>query len=171
MENFTIVGLPISSSRAVSFLSFALLLHFTCWMPSTCINLRQLHDMNIHDAPWSTPLLLEANKFWFYAISASIMASLLELFSPPAQTTKSQNETRESKSEKTKSTSNAPPTAGRSRTALLTRIVVDACDLALPASFLGWTSLGDMGVGVAMVVSTVLAGREEWVRAQGVVQV
>ena len=55
--------------------------------------------------------------------------------------------------------------------ALLTRVVVDACDLALPASFLKWTSLGDLGVGVAMVVSTVLAGQEEWVRAQGLAQV
>lgn len=45
---------------------------------------------------------------------------------------------------------------------LVKRAVVDSCDLTLPASCVGWIQIGDSGVGMAMVVSTVIALSEMW---------
>lgn len=42
------------------------------------------------------------------------------------------------------------------------RVLVDGCDLLIPGAFLGWFGLGDDAVGVAMVVSTVVSGRDIW---------
>lgn len=97
--------------------------------------------MNIWLVDWYIPVLMEGNKFWFYAICISIARTLAEFWMG------------ESKRKKTESK------------LLLERLLVDLCDLTLPGSFLGWIPLGDFGVGVAMVVSTIVASREMWVRA------
>lgn len=116
--------------------------------------------MNIWLVPWYTPVLMEASKFWFYAISASITGTVWRLFfGSTAQ--KSQNKEK-SKSEKP-ATDVAPVP---STMALLQRIVADGCDLALPASFLGWIAVGDLGIGLSMVVSTLIVSQDAWTKAQ-----
>lgn len=121
--------------------------------------------MNVWLVLWSTPVLTEASKFWFYAICISIARSVWELvvgFGP--KTIDSAQNGHAGTDDKKKTSGNHPKQI--STAALLERIVVDSCDLTLPGSFLGWIPQGDFEVGVAMVVSTTLASREIWARAQ-----
>lgn len=120
-------------------------------------DLNKLHDMNVMLVSWYRPLLVEANKLWFYAIILSILRSVCRLFIPvspqPSET---------GSNEKAKATEVALP----SRTPLVKQIAVDACDLTLPGSFVGWLPVSDLQVGMAMVVSTILSAEEHWVKAQ-----
>ncbi|KAL2869774.1 PEX11 domain protein [Aspergillus lucknowensis] len=112
-------------------------------------NFTILHDMNVYHVSWYTPLLTEANKFWFYAIVISIARASWMLLFP-----------QRSKGEKGKPVA---PVAGPSKSQLATRIVIDACDLTLPGSFTGWLPVTGLQIGLAMVVSTLLAGHGIWV--------
>ncbi|KAL3459372.1 peroxisomal biogenesis factor 11 [Aspergillus heterothallicus] len=118
-------------------------------------NLTILHDMNVYHVSWYRPLLTEANKFWFYAIILSIARATWELLftsAPPSS----------SKSEKGKTVA----VAGTPKSTLVKRIVIDACDLTLPGSFIGWLPVTGLQIGLAMVVSTLLAGHGIWVAQQ-----
>lgn len=117
--------------------------------------------MNVWPVPWNTPVLTEANKFWFYAISLSILGAVWELLFSPVPETKQQNgSAKKSGSEKAK-----PPKKTPSST-LLKGVVIDACDLLLPGFFLGWIPVDDLQVGSAMIVSTLLASQDIWAKAQ-----
>lgn len=118
--------------------------------------------MNIWLVPWSTTVLIEGSKFWFYAICISIARSFWELlFGFSAEVTTQNGKANSDKKQEKPNSPKRTPSA-----VLLERIVVDSCDLALPGSFLGWIGLGELGVGMAMVVSTILTSRETWARAQ-----
>ena len=114
--------------------------------------------MNIWLVDWYSPLLIEANKLWAYAICASIVATLGQMVlpdKPPPRQSRQGDE---------------PGEAGSSAlpaVTLLTRLVTDVFDLSLPASFVGWASLSDLTIGSAMVASTLLAWPEVWAKAQG----
>lgn len=112
----------------------------------------QLHDMKIHVLPWYHPVLVEANKFWFYAILASILRTLVQklgLFSG------------------SKSSKSSKKAASQSVTAPPWRkLVIDVLDLTLPASFIGWVAVDDVTIGCIMTVSTLLVWRDVWARAQ-----
>ncbi|KAL3444674.1 peroxisomal biogenesis factor 11 [Aspergillus insuetus] len=124
-------------------------------------NLTILHDMNVYHVSWYRPLLTEANKFWFYALILSIARATWELLF-----TSSASSPSPSKSEKDKGKGKAPVTAGRTKSALVKKIVIDTCDLTLPGSFIGWVPVTGLQIGVAMVVSTLLAGHGVWVAQQ-----
>ncbi|KFY43358.1 hypothetical protein V494_02023 [Pseudogymnoascus sp. VKM F-4513 (FW-928)] len=95
-----------------------------------------LHDMNIWLVSWYTPILIEGNKFWFYAICTEAKLQ----------------ETNQSTDEKKGQEKPPPLTPVPSTTSLLRQLVADSCDLTLPASFLGWVNPGGLGVGCAMVI-------------------
>lgn len=104
--------------------------------------------MNIHTLAWYTPILIEANKFWFYAICASIIRTVVQragLFSGRASASSAKDKIQ------------APP---------LRRLIIDALDLTLPASFIGWVVLDDVTIGCFMTVSTLLVWKDIWNRAQ-----
>ncbi|KAJ5819301.1 hypothetical protein N7474_004892 [Penicillium riverlandense] len=129
-------------------------------------DLTMLHDMNIYLVSWYMPVLLEANKFWFYAICISIARTSKELVlgSAGPSTTSGTSGTDEKKQEKTKEVAPAKPAP--STLSLLNRIVIDSLDLTLPGSFLGWIPLETLGIGMAMLVSTVLVWPTAWAKAQ-----
>ncbi|OAA38708.1 PEX11 domain protein [Beauveria brongniartii RCEF 3172] len=112
----------------------------------------QLHDMQIHVVPWYAPVLVEANKFWFYAITASILRTI-------AQRIGLFHSTRNPPSSKRKQQLPPPPPPWR-------RLVVDALDLTLPASFVGWVVMDDVTIGCLMTLSTILVWRDVWGKAQ-----
>lgn len=121
--------------------------------------------MNIWLVSWYTPLLIEANKFWFIAICMSItraVGTLLFGLDTQRKTQKGHPDADQKKEE----SESFPSKTVLSTTSLLLQIFVDFCDLTLPASFLGWIALGDLGVGIAMVVSSVLAWQDMWWRVQ-----
>lgn len=120
--------------------------------------------MDIWLVPWYTPVLMEANKLWLYAIVLSITRTSWSMLSAPNdETQKADADTTEKKA---KSETASSPAPAPSKVHLLKRLVVDCCDLMLPASFLGWVPLGDFGVGVAMTASSVLAWQDLWAATQ-----
>jgi flavin reductase (DIM6/NTAB) family NADH-FMN oxidoreductase RutF len=97
----------------------------------------------------------EANQFWFYALSFSLLGAVYALLSP-APASKSLNK-KDRKSEKIAATTTKSM-------ALVKQIVVEGCDLLIPAELLGWYPTGDLVLGVTMVLSTLVTGQAIWSR-------
>lgn len=114
--------------------------------------------MDIWLVDWYQPLLVEANKLWFYAICISLARSLIYL------STRSDKETKDKSSgaKGEKKVKESPSPSIPSRSSLVKRLLVDSCDLTLPGSCVGWLEIGDIGIGLAMVVSTLLPLAEMW---------
>ncbi|KAE8356967.1 hypothetical protein BDV28DRAFT_144635 [Aspergillus coremiiformis] len=126
-----------------------------------------LHAMNVHLVSWNGSVLVEANKFWFYALSLSILGAIWGLL--VTSSTSASKTSRDAKKRNGKH-SEKPALVARDRaerTGLLKQVVVDGCDLLIPGVFVGWMQVSDLVVGVAMAVSTVLSGGDVWGRAQG----
>ncbi|KAL4963137.1 PEX11 domain protein [Aspergillus stella-maris] len=132
-------------------------------------NFTILHDMNVARVNWYKPLMTEANKFWFYALSLSIMRCFWELLFPTVSTIPAKISEKDSSSGKGKGKGK-----GKAQTQqvtppkwpLIKRIIIDGCDLTLPGSFIGWVPASGLQIGIGMVVSTLLAGHEVWLRQQ-----
>lgn len=118
--------------------------------------------MNLWLVPWYNPVLVEANKFWFYAICASIARTLYTLLTKPSSKPKRTNGKKKASAEKVV-VAVAP---GQSDLALLRKLVVDCLDLVLPASFIGWIPLQDVTIGGAMIVSTLLTWPDMWAKIE-----
>ncbi|KAL4808179.1 peroxisomal biogenesis factor 11 [Aspergillus unguis] len=117
-------------------------------------NFTILHDMNVARVEWYTALMTEANKFWFYALVLSITRCIFEILFPgPAPVAN----IKEKGSGKEKAKPVRPP-----KWPLVKKAVIDACDLTLPGSFIGWVPASGLQIGVGMVVSTLLAGHNVW---------
>ncbi|KAH1669698.1 hypothetical protein KXV65_004776 [Aspergillus fumigatus] len=121
-----------------------------------------LHAMDVYPVSWNEPVIVEAYKFWFYALALSIVGALWGLvfasFSTSASAGKAQRHAKKGKSSKERQAEGSGP--------LMKRIVVDGCDLLIPGVFLGWIQVSEVVVGMAMVVSTLVAGRDIWIKAQ-----
>lgn len=117
--------------------------------------------MSIWIVPWYTPVLLEANKFWFYALCISIFTTVWELLfgSTVQNEPEKDNSDIDRKGEMVERPSSKPSSVP---TPLVKLLVIDGCDLFLPGSMLGWISVRNLGVGMAMVVSTVMASLDIW---------
>lgn len=94
--------------------------------------------MDIYPVPWNDTVTMEGFKFWFYGLFLSVLGGVWLLLAGSGTTSKTQ----------------------------MKRVIVDACDLLIPGSFLGWIGVGNAMVGMAMVLSTVLSGGDVWARAQ-----
>lgn len=112
--------------------------------------------MNIWLVDWYEPVLVEANKIWFYAICISLARSLIHLSARSETAKEKPGAKRKNKSKE------SPSISTPSRSSLVRRLVIDSCDLTLPASGAGWLGISDQGIGMAMVVSTVLPLAEMW---------
>ncbi|PWY83674.1 hypothetical protein BO94DRAFT_449279, partial [Aspergillus sclerotioniger CBS 115572] len=138
-------------------------LEITKWSCFGCYflleDLTLLHATSIHPLP--TPLnkfiLTEANKFWFYALSFSLLGagvSFLSSFTFSSSSTVFESVKTE---KKTKTAAGSITWYG-----IFKMAVVDSCDLLIPGTFLGWIQMEQVGVGVGMVVSTLVSGWEIW---------
>ncbi|KAL4936391.1 hypothetical protein BDV06DRAFT_205128 [Aspergillus oleicola] len=127
-------------------------------------NFTILHDMNVARVAWYHPLMTEANKFWFYALSLSILRCTWELFFPTVTSVPAKVSEKGDGKGKSKTSSTQQTTAPK--WPLIKRIIIDGCDLTLPGSFIGWVPATGLQIGVGMVVSTLLAGHEVWLRQQ-----
>jgi hypothetical protein len=116
--------------------------------------------MDVYPVYWNKPVLVEAYKFWFYALALSIVGALWGLLFTAgfASVGKAQQDEKKDGSSKEGKDGGSGP--------LMKRIVVDGCDLLIPGVFLGWIQVSEVVVGMAMVVSTLAAGRDIWIKAQ-----
>lgn len=132
-------------------------------------DLTMLHAMGIYTASWGVPVLSEANKFWFYALSLSLLGSLYKhLFATRGHETPDRNDVADQRKMQ-KEVSVRKPKAVKSTPsslALKKRLIVDACDLLIPGVFLGWIPVGGATVGMATVVSTVITAQDIWLKIQ-----
>jgi hypothetical protein len=110
--------------------------------------------MEIWSTTWASTLLLEANKFWFYSLLFSLASCLLQLYWVPFL-------------------SSQPGAAARSKAKgnnlswpLVRQILTDSFDLLIPGSVTGWARTSPAIVGLATVISTLLASEEIWYRVQ-----
>jgi hypothetical protein len=135
--------------------------------------------MEVLNTPWGATILFEANKFWFYALVFSLLSSFLQLyllyFTPatPTSTTENEKVTRSGKALKsaTKLDGEGAKAAIKDaetakRQVLIKKIAIDACDLVVPGSGVGWIPASPGTVGMAMVISTLLASEDIWARVQ-----
>lgn len=130
--------------------------------------------MGVTAFEWGPRVQLEANKCWFYSLTASILLSLVELMWLHILNTSPSTSSREEKDrgfDKPKTgispTKEMRPTTARSK--IYVQLVIDCCDLLLPGSAVGWspTALASpLVVGTASTISTTVSGRQIWRRVQ-----
>ena len=120
--------------------------------------------MGVYAVPWEERVMREANTFWFYAISFSLIGSVYALLFSGAAEQKTKSKNGEKKiNEKTGKVEKAEkPAPGVNTSVLMKQIVVDGCDILLPVTLLGWYHPGDLIVGGTMVLSTLLTGSSIW---------
>jgi hypothetical protein len=126
--------------------------------------------MGVWTSPWAEFLMVEGNKFWFYALIVSIFGELYELWyvcfsgSQPAATTKSRTSEKSSTASSKEKTKRQWEKRSKIKGIAL-RIVADATDLFVPGAVTGWIPMDPGVVGIATMVSTVLSSRDLWERA------
>jgi len=118
--------------------------------------------MGITAYDWAATAQLESLKFWFYAIAVSIMLTLYDLvYVPTSETATSQ------KSPKSTPPSKRPDNTTKIRqSGIYLDLIIDALDLVIPGSAVGWIALDKVTVGAAMAVSSLIAGKRIWDRVQ-----
>ncbi|PYH92903.1 hypothetical protein BO71DRAFT_356377 [Aspergillus ellipticus CBS 707.79] len=127
-----------------------------------------LHQTSIYPlpAPLSKTIPTEANKFWFYALGFSLLgAAWTVLFSGgSSSSTSASGAAGKSPQKSNKSSASTSPVVKSSvdTRAILKKALVDGCDILIPGTFLGWIDVSELGVGVGMVVSTLVSGWEIW---------
>lgn len=99
----------------------------------------------------------EANTYWFYALCFSLLGTIYALLFSGESQAKGKGKRGGRKSEKA-----VAPKLDSS--ALWTALVIDGCDLLIPAELLDWMPTGDLVIGSTMVLSTLLAARGIWKR-------
>lgn len=129
--------------------------------------------------PGNIDLQLESLKFWGYAIAASILVSVHDLLSappsapapapsPPAANTRSKSTSEKSETGAEKAQVGekpaALPTDRRPKGEIYKQLVMDCADFVVPTTVVGWHDFGNVAVGTAMVVSTLLSMQDIWNR-------
>lgn len=115
--------------------------------------------MGVHKSPWAADLFLEANKFWFHSIRISWglgVVQLLQLDSAPKVSEKKDDEGKAERERKECTTKRGK----------IVKLIIDMCDIFIPGAATGWIVVSSASVGMASVVSSVLAGMDIWERVQ-----
>ncbi|KAI5194784.1 hypothetical protein E4T39_08516 [Aureobasidium subglaciale] len=102
-----------------------------------------VNEMGITASPFLDALQDHALQVWFFAISVSLMLTFYDFLTIRSVTT-------------------SPTT----NTQLSTSLLVDACDILIPGSAVGWISASSVTVGIASSISSVIIGKQIWNRVQ-----
>jgi hypothetical protein len=132
--------------------------------------------MKVTNTSWGPPVLQEALKFWFYAEVASILLSLYDLLDiwsrvqPTADDTKQPSEKDMKEKGGAKLSPSAKPANARPAADInniCKKLFIDACDILIPGSSIGWIKVDPVIVGVTGCISTVVSMTDIWGRVQG----
>lgn len=125
----------------------------------TNIDTLQLHAMGVWAVPWEERVMREANTFWFYALCFSLTGTLYALLSSGSSETRGRGGKKKNarKSEKVAASKAVS-------SALWMQLLIDGCDLLIPAELLNWMPTGDLVIGSTMILSTLLAAGGIWAR-------
>ncbi|KAK2871729.1 hypothetical protein FQN49_002885 [Arthroderma sp. PD_2] len=134
--------------------------------------------LGIQKTTWGERALLESNKFWLYALACSLLSTLWQMFqlhrganTRTARQTAKNSDSKggmspsEKKSKLEKQTVNNNDVTIASQ-ALMKDLVITSCDILIPGYGIGWMPISKLTMGSAAVVSTLLVGRDRWIKAQ-----
>lgn len=112
--------------------------------------------MQLLKGPLGQKLQQEAFKFWAYSLCFSILSHLVTLWEghPIAAPTKGPG--------KNKPSPKPSETDRRSHSKIWKDLLVDMCDLMIPAVTVGWVEMDPSVLGVIILVSTLGAGSDIW---------
>jgi len=120
-----------------------------------------LDVVGVWQAEWTKQCLIEANKFWFYALVFSLLWGLVQLFA--LNHVHSDQEKTESSSDEAIATQRRAENEQRQKGAdIRRRLVVDGFDLLIPGHVTGWISTSTATTGIAGSISTVLSMKDVW---------
>jgi len=125
--------------------------------------------MGLTDYTWGHILQTQANKCWFYAISASVILSLYSLstFAGSIQgTPTSDDQATKVDKNKQRDTATTKNSTGNLRSETYQQLLIDCADLLIPGTALNWVPVDLVVLGVATMLSSVLAGQQLWLRLQ-----
>jgi hypothetical protein len=123
--------------------------------------------MEIWNTTWGPILLLEANRFWFYSIIFSLIASFIQLYSIIVSPSPDEIEKALRNGKKIKDSSEKGQLNTKERVLkqqIMKKVVIDGCDLLIPGHITGWMMTTPGIVGLATMVSTTLASGDIWAR-------
>lgn len=136
----------------------------------------QLHAIGILTSSWGGQVFFEAMKFWFYAISCSILCLSYQLLllrddeklarKPGLETTKDFSDGKSEK-EKAAAVKTKPLKVQKPRSVLLWQLVGASCDLLIPGTFVGWLDVSPAVVAACSIFSSGLSSIEIWKRVNG----
>jgi hypothetical protein len=129
--------------------------------------------MGITNTTWGPNLQQESNKFWFYALTSSLLLSMYQIFLASAMftqptkstTTEKVDTSKNEKSSKDVKAQNEAPQRDMSQT--YKQFIIDGCDILIPGSVVGWIPADAVTVGVAMSLSSYLSARDIWLKVNG----
>ncbi|KAJ5651446.1 uncharacterized protein N7484_005169 [Penicillium longicatenatum] len=172
LQSFERVSTLLSNGGIGSVAGWIDLAKWTCFSLYFVLeDLTILHAMGVYAVPWEEQVMREANTFWFYAISLSILGSVYALLFSGASGQKAKSKDGKKnineKNGKTEKVGKAEkPAPGVNASALMKDLVVDGCDILLPVTLLGWYHPGDLVVGGTMALSTWLTGSSIWAQSE-----
>lgn len=111
--------------------------------------------MGIWPTAWAQEVFLECHKWWFFGLALSVMGSTINIFLPASEPSAAKHSEKEPAEKQTKA----------DLTPLVKNLIVDACDLVIPGSVLGWVPASSTQVGILMIVSTLVASGDIWAQA------
>lgn len=121
------------------------------------------NEMGVTNYSWGSVVQREADKYWLYAIVASIFVSLHQLLLTPNTAPAQSKFTGDEKDPSAGTASNREATP---KLKTLSQLAIDCADVIIPTAGLGWIFLDDFYVGVAGTTSTLIAGVELWTGVQ-----
>jgi hypothetical protein len=128
--------------------------------------------MGVTNTSWGPNVQQESNKFWFYALTSSLLLSMYQiflgsaLFAQPAKSATTEK-VESSTSEKKQTGEKASPksqtgTPSGDMSSIYKQFIIDGCDILIPGSVVGWIPADPVTVGVAMSLSSFLSARDIW---------
>lgn len=118
--------------------------------------------MGVWQAEWAKQCLIEANKFWFYALVFSLLWGLVQLFALNYVRSDQKDKAESSSDEAITSQRRAENEKRQKRADIRRRLVVDGFDLLIPGHVTGWISTSAATTGIAGSISTVLSMKDVW---------
>lgn len=119
----------------------------------------QLHAIGILTSPWGAIVFFEAQKFWFYAISCSILSLSYQLL--VLRDNEKTGKKKVSFNVKGKVTKQGIETP---RNVLVWQLVGATCDVLIPGTFVGWLDVNPVVVAGTSILSSVLSSIDVWKR-------
>ncbi|KAE8451597.1 hypothetical protein EG329_003670 [Mollisiaceae sp. DMI_Dod_QoI] len=121
-----------------------------------------LDMMGVWQAEWAKQCLIEANKFWFYALVFSLIWGLVQLSALTSFHSYQKENAESSSDEAMVAQRRAEHEQKQQKADIRRRLVVDGFDLLIPGHVTGWISTSAAMTGIAGSISTVFSIKDVW---------